>query len=139
MPSGRRPPSRSARGKETGGLGDGRKQDEETASTGGGRYIASTSRARFNSADLLFLKDLADTGKLKALVDRVYPLADTVDAQRYVESGGKIGNVVVTVLLIRFCFNPLVKGRPWATLFIFASAVSLDGVLEPASGTASPD
>lgn len=63
----------------------------------GGRYIASTSRTRFNSADLLFLKDLIDTGKLKALVDRVYPLAGTADAHRYVEGGGKVGNVVVTV------------------------------------------
>jgi len=60
----------------------------------GGRYIASTSRTRFSSADLHFLKDLIAAGKLRALVDRVYPLADTADAHRYVEGGGK---VVITV------------------------------------------
>ena len=52
---------------------------------------------RPSQADLLFLKDLIETGKIKPVIDRRYALGDVPDAIRYVEEGHARGKIVVTV------------------------------------------
>ncbi len=52
---------------------------------------------RHNQQDILFLKDLVEQGAFTPVIDRSYPLEEIVDAYRYVETGQKVGNVVITV------------------------------------------
>ena len=47
--------------------------------------------------DVVFLKELVESGRYKPLVDRSYPLDNIVDAYKFVETGQKVGNVVITL------------------------------------------
>ncbi len=53
--------------------------------------------AKPNNADLAFIKELLETGKVKPVIDRRYPLSEVADALRYLEEGHAQGKVVILV------------------------------------------
>src|SRR6266550_1954465 len=52
---------------------------------------------RTKKSDLMLLKQLAESGAFRPVVDRRYPLDEIVEAHRYVDQGHKKGNVIVTL------------------------------------------
>lgn len=62
----------------------------------GGRKMAAVT-AKANLQDLRLLKELVEAGRLKAVIDKRYPLEQTADAVRYVEQGHAGGKVVVVI------------------------------------------
>ena len=63
------------------------------------RFPIPTQRDR--AMVMRFLKELIESGAFKPLIDRRYPLDEIVEAYRYVETGQKLGNVVIIVPALR--------------------------------------
>jgi NADPH:quinone reductase-like Zn-dependent oxidoreductase len=63
---------------------------------GGGRRVVFPI-PRQDQAMIEYLRDLMAAGAFTPLIDRTYPLDEIVEAYRYVESGQKIGNVVISI------------------------------------------
>lgn len=62
---------------------------------GGKKVMAGTSVE--SQDDLIFIRGLVEAGKFHPMIDRCYPLEEIAEAHRYVDSGRKRGNIVISV------------------------------------------
>lgn len=69
-----------------------------------GLWISMTSKRTVmtgvishNAADIIFLRELIETGKFKPVIDRTYPLEEIAEAHAYAETGRKKGNIIITI------------------------------------------
>ncbi len=53
--------------------------------------------APYKSSDLTYLAELVASGKVMPVIDRIFPLGETANAHRYVDTGCKKGSVVISV------------------------------------------
>lgn len=63
-----------------------------------GKYVTVKGNPKKDKGDLLFLKNLIESGKIISVIDRRYNLEQIREAHRYVESFRKKGNVVINVI-----------------------------------------
>jgi NADPH:quinone reductase-like Zn-dependent oxidoreductase len=63
----------------------------------GGKKMGFMGIAKLNKKDLLLLGDLLASGKVRSVIDRRYPLAQSAEAFRYLAEGHAKGKVVVDV------------------------------------------
>lgn len=66
-------------------------------SKSGGKKVGMMGTAKPNKADLLILKEMLEKGQIVPVIDRAYPLAETVEAIRYLETLRARGKVIITV------------------------------------------
>ena len=70
----------------------------ERALTPNGKYVSvNGTMAKVSKDDMNLLKQLAETEKLKPVIDRTYRLEEVSEAHTYVEMGHKKGNVSITL------------------------------------------
>lgn len=63
-----------------------------------GTFVSMASLSTKEGMDnLIFIKELIEKGEIKAVIDRCYPLENMVEAHRYMDTGRKKGNIVITV------------------------------------------
>ena len=62
-----------------------------------GKYVSVNMMTQEKEAHLQTLKQMAEEGQLKPLIDRCYPLDQIVEAHQYVDQGHKRGNVVIEI------------------------------------------
>ena len=73
------------------------KSECKGALTAKGVFVSVMDYLKEKPEYLLFLKELAEAGKIKPVIDRSYSLEQIAEAHRYVDKGRKKGNVVVIV------------------------------------------
>lgn len=75
------------------------KADCKKALSARGKFVTVDGQgvARERLEDVIILKEWMEAGKLKAVIDRCYPIEQIRDAHTYVEKGHKKGNVVITM------------------------------------------
>ena len=70
----------------------------KTALKDHGVFLSIGDQSKEVTAELIELKAMIEEGNLKAVIDRTYPLEDIVEAYRYVDTGRKKGNVIITMV-----------------------------------------
>jgi NADPH:quinone reductase-like Zn-dependent oxidoreductase len=73
------------------------RQCQRVLAPGGARISVDDGTPKLRREDLVSLGELAATGAIRPVIDRTYALDDIVDAHRYVDTGHKRGNVILTV------------------------------------------
>ncbi len=63
----------------------------------GGKKVMFPIPPKHDQEVVRHFRELIESGKFKPVIDRRYPLDQIVEAYRYVETGQKIGNVVISV------------------------------------------
>jgi NADPH:quinone reductase-like Zn-dependent oxidoreductase len=63
----------------------------------GSKQVGRMGTIKGNKKHLLFMKELLETGKIVPVIDRCYPLSETAEAIRYLETGRARGKVVITM------------------------------------------
>lgn len=66
-------------------------------SKAGGQRVGLSGTVTPNKADLIFVQELLESGKIVPVIDRCYPLHETAEAIRYLETGRVRGKLVITV------------------------------------------
>ena len=62
------------------------------------QYKLISTITKSTSEDLAYLTKLLDAGKIKASIDRTYPLAEIQSAHQHAESGHKKGNITINII-----------------------------------------
>jgi D-arabinose 1-dehydrogenase-like Zn-dependent alcohol dehydrogenase len=62
-----------------------------------GKRVKLMGTAKTNKDDLIILKNLLGSGKIKSVIDRTYPMNEITEAVRYLEKGHSKGKVVITL------------------------------------------
>jgi len=63
----------------------------------GGQQMGLSGTVNPNKADLIFLQELLETDKVVPVIDRCYPLSETAEAIRHLETGRARGKIVITM------------------------------------------
>ena len=73
-------------------------KSEHVVKPGEFRFAAAGLRSSTEKkVDIAVLKELMETGRLRSVIDRHYPLAETAEAHRYLEAGHAHGKVAIAV------------------------------------------
>jgi len=63
----------------------------------GDKKVIFSIPPRYTKQDVFFLKELIESGRFRAVIDRSYPMEEVVEASRYVETEQKTGNVILQI------------------------------------------